>query len=83
MGKLIGKKLSKKDVMNPDWYMIKIGENVYADGWYFIQKGLEVDEYGKITGNWLINYEEGDLIELKEGEYYAISLGELIGRKYR
>ena len=51
MSKLIGRKLSKKDAMNPDWYMIKIGENVYADGWYLVEKGLKVDEYGEIINN--------------------------------
>ena len=62
----LGEKLSKKDVLNPNWHMIKDEENTYADGWYFVEQGNDLPNGSKAKNNWVINYETGEVKQLKE-----------------
>ncbi len=76
----LGEKLSKKDVSNPDWHMIQDGENTYADGWYFIKQGDALPNGSKAKSNYVINYETGEVKELKE-QYASLSLGDSVAVK--
>ena len=44
-------------------------EKIYGTGWNYVEKGTEIKNYGKTQCNWLINYENGDLIKIEEGKY--------------
>ena len=76
----LGEKLSKKDVSNPDWHMIQDEENTYADGWYFVEQGYELPNGSKAKNNWVINYETGEVKQLKE-KYASMSLGDSVAVK--
>ncbi len=76
----LGEKLSKKDVSNPDWHMIQDEENTYADGWYFVKQGDELPNGSKSQNNWVINYETGEIKQLKE-KYASMSLGDSVAIK--
>ena len=76
----LGEKLSKKDVSNPNWHMIKDEENTYADGWYFVEQGNDLPNGSKAKNNWVINYETGEVKQLKE-KYASMSIGDSVAVK--
>lgn len=76
----LGERLSKKDVSNPDWHMIQDEENTYADGWYFVKQGDALPNGSKSQNNWVINYETGEIKQLKE-KYASMSLGDSVAVK--
>ncbi len=76
----LGEKLSKKDVSNPNWHMIKDEENTYADGWYFVEQGYDLPNGSKAKNNWVINYETGEVKQLNE-KYASMSLGDSVAVK--
>ena len=76
----LGEKLSKKEVSNPNWHMIKDEENIYADGWYFVEQGYDLPNGSKAQNNWVINYETGEVKQLKE-KYASMSLGDSVAVK--
>ncbi len=76
----LGEKLSKKDVSNPDWHMIKDGENTYADGWNFVKQGDALPNGSKAQNNWVVNYETGEVKQLN-GKYASMSLGDSVAVK--
>ena len=67
--KYLGDKLSEMSAITGDWKNVIVGENTYKDGWYLVEKGDEIEGYGEAKLNWLLNYETGEIIELKDGEY--------------
>ena len=76
----LGEKLSNKDVSNPDWHMIQDGENTYADGWCFVKQGYALPNGSNAKSNYVINYETGEIKELKE-QYASVSLGDSVAVK--
>ena len=76
----LGEKLSKKDVSNPDWHMIRDAENTYADGWYFVEQGYDLPNGNKAQNNWVVNYETGEVKQLNE-KYASMSLGDSVAVK--
>ena len=74
--KYIGEELSEmKSVVEGDWKNVIVGDKVYKEGWYLLEKGKEISNYGKTKNSWLINYETGELINLEEGNYEIASAG--------
>ena len=67
--KYIGDKLSSMSAVTGDWKTVTVGESTYKDGWYLVEKGDEITGYGEAKYNWLINYDTGEMIQLKDGEY--------------
>ena len=65
----LGEKLSSMSAIAGDWKNVTVGENTYKEGWYLVEKGDEITGYGEAKYNWLINYDTGEIIELKDGEY--------------
>ncbi len=76
----LGEKLSKKDVSNPDWHMIVDEENTYSTGWYFVKQGYALPNGSNAKNNWVINYETGEVKQLKEN-YASMSLGDSVAVK--
>lgn len=76
----LGEKLSKKDVSNPNWRMIRDEENTYADGWYFVEQGYDLPNGSKAQNNWVVNYETGEVKQLNE-KYASMSLGDSVAVK--
>ena len=77
----IGKKLYTKNFENSDkWDYIYLEETskAYGDDWYYINKNTDIGNYGKTKKEWLINYENGEIIELKEGKYTEVSANNII-----
>ena len=72
----IGRKLYKKTLENSNiWDVIVINETQekYDDGWRYIPKETEVENYGKTKYNWLVNEYTGEIIQLEEGKYTELS----------
>ena len=72
----IGRKLYKKTLENSNiWDVIVINETQekYDDGWRYISKETEVENYGKTKYNWLVNEDTGEIIQLEEGKYTELS----------
>ena len=66
----IGRKLYKKTLENSNiWDVIVINDTQekYDDGWRYIPKETNVENYGKTKYNWLVNEDTGELIQLEEG----------------
>ena len=74
----IGAKLYDKTVANGNkWNVIKDNENniTYGTGWNYIEKGTQIESWGKAQKNWVINYETGEIKELKENSYNNLKYG--------
>ena len=77
----IGKTLYSKNFVNSDkWdYIFTISDKkIYGDDWYNILPDTELNGYGKTKNNWLVNYETGEIIELKDGEYTELSVNDTV-----
>ena len=73
----IGKKLYTKNFVNSDkWdYIYTTNDNKsYGDGWYYIKKDVNLDNYGKAQNEWLVNYDTNEIIELASDEYVEFSI---------
>ena len=75
--KYLGEELKNRKI-GEEWKMITVGENAYGTGWYLLEKGKEIDGYGKSNLNWLINYNTGEIIELEEGNYSNLSSNDAV-----
>ena len=77
----IGKKLYSKNFANSDkWDYIFIikDKKTYGTGWNYIASNTELDVYGKTKSNWLVNYQTGEIIEIKDEEYIELSVGNTV-----
>ena len=73
----IGKKLYTKNFVNSDkWdYIYTTNDNKsYGDGWYYITKDVNLDNYGKAQNEWLVNYDTNEIIELASDKYVEFSI---------
>ena len=80
----IGKSLKDKNIKNStDWNIVVTKEDnkPYGTGWNYIEKGTEIEGYGKVKESWLLNNETGEMIELKEGTYMTLSAGDMVAVK--
>ena len=75
----IGETLHTKTFENSNiWHVIVINDTqtVYGDGYRYIEKGTEIENYGEAQYNWLINTDTGEVIQLEEGKYTELSYGD-------
>ena len=72
----LGEELKSNSTENPDWTVIKLkNENKqYGTNYNYIKEGTEIEGYGKTKYNWVINYENGEIIQL--GDHLKVSSGE-------
>ena len=59
------------------WNIISIVEpyKTYGTGWTYIEKGTELENYGKTNYSWCINIETGEMIQLEEDNYVQLAYG--------
>ena len=79
--KTVGKQLYTKNFANSDkWdYIFTISDKKeYGDGWYYITNDTELENYGKASSNWIVNYETGEMLKLDEGTYTEMSVNNII-----
>ena len=75
----LGETLNEKNLADSsNWHIIKVDGTTYDTGWNFISKGTNLPSYGKAICSWLINYETGEIIELKEDNYMNLSPGDML-----
>ncbi len=70
--KKVGKPLYDRNLDNSSIWdiIIQNKENItYGTGWNYLEKGTEIEGYGKSKYDWVINYETGKMVQLKAGEY--------------
>ena len=73
----VGEKLYDRTVANGDkWNIVMNNDIIYGTGWNYIGTGIELESYGTTTREWLVNYETGEIIELKEGKFSKLKYGE-------
>lgn len=66
---MIGIQLYDKTMENSaiwDIIITKNPESIYGTNWRYIEKGTEIENYGKAQNEWVVNYETGEVIRLKE-----------------
>ncbi len=77
----IGKKLYSKNFANSDkwdYIYLQTDGKIYGDNWYYIKKGTNIENYGKAQKEWLVNYSDGEIIELEEEKYTEVSVNNVI-----
>ena len=80
----LGKKLVDRSLENSStWNMIVDESNNkrYGTGWYYIEKGQDIEGLGKAKNAFVINYETGEVIELEEDNYISLSAGDMLAVK--
>ena len=79
----IGKTLLDRTLDSNSWNVVvdKRNNKTYGTGWNYIEKGTEIEGYGKIENGWLINYETGEIVQLEEGKYDSITIDDTISVK--
>ena len=68
----IGKELLDRNLENSSiWDIIveKSNNKTYGTGWNYVEKGTEIEGYGKTKNNWVVNYETGEIIYLEDEGY--------------
>ncbi len=72
----LGKNLYDRTLENGDKWRVVImrdSNKSYGTEWNFIEKGTNLEGYGELKNDWLINYNTGEIIELKEDSYDILS----------
>lgn len=72
----IGIPLYDKNFENGNsWNMIVLNnsQEVYGTGWNFVKQGTMVEGYGEIEQDWLMNFNNGQIIPLESGSYSYLS----------
>lgn len=78
----IGETLNTKNLANSSkWHIIKVNDKTYDTGWNYVEKGTELERYGKAENSWLLNYETGEIIQLEEDNYINLSAGDMLAIK--
>ncbi len=74
--KPIGIPLYNKNLENGNrWNLIilKDTHKQYGTGWYFVEKGTHLEDYGILKSAWVMNPQTDEKVELTEGSYNHIS----------
>lgn len=71
-----GIKLANKQVGNPEWAIITEVDGdrtvaTYGTGWYFVEKGTELEDIGILKNDYIINYETSKAIRF-DGHIHTI-----------
>ncbi len=71
----IGKKLNNPKFNNSQWDLIVINSSQqrYGDSWNYIPKNTNIPDYGLTKYNWLVNYNNGEIIKLEENTFTELS----------
>ncbi len=80
VGQTVGKRLYTKNFVNSDkWdYIFTVEDKKeYGDGWYYIEKNTELENYGKSSNNWVVNLETGEMIKLEDGTYTELAINNI------
>ncbi len=78
----IGETLNSKNLDHTsDWHILKVDDVSYETGWNFVEKGTELNGYGKAQYDWLVNYETGEIIQLEDDNYLSLSAGDMLAVK--
>ena len=78
----LGDELNEKRLDNSsNWHVIKVNDKTYDTGWNYIKSGTELKDYGQAKNDWLVNYETGEIIQLKEDKYMSLSAGDMVAIK--
>ena len=59
------------------WHVLtnKNTNETYGNGWNYIKKGEEIQDYGETKYSWLVNYETGEVKQIEENEYTELYYG--------
>ncbi len=70
--KYLGKELHDRNMDNSSIWDIIVANSdntTYGDKWRYLEKGEEIENYGKLKNSWVVNYETGEIIPLEEDNY--------------
>ena len=71
----IGEPLYDKILENGDKWNIVVNNNTlekYGTGWNYILNGTEIIDYGKTQYDWVVNYNDGDIVQI-DSNYTVLS----------
>ena len=75
----IGEELKDRTLANGDnWKIISVNDTkqIYGTDWYYVETGVNLENYGETKYEWVINYNTGEVIELPEKGFVKLSYGE-------
>ncbi len=61
-----------------DVFVDNINNITYGTDWNYINKGTNIENYGKANNEWLVNYETGEIIQIDDN-YTRLTHGDSIG----
>ena len=74
----MGVELYDRTIENGNKWHILTNNNTdetYGNGWNYIKKGEEIQDYGETKYSWLVNYETGEVKQIEENEYIELYYG--------
>ena len=75
----IGEELRDRTLANGDnWKIVSINDTgkVYGTNYYYVGKGTNLENYGETKHEWIINYNTGEVVELRDEGYTKLAYGE-------
>ncbi len=76
----LGKELLDKS-LDSTWNIIVSNDKTYGTGWYYIEKGKEIEGLGTAKNAFVINYETGEVVQLEDDNYILLSAGDMLAVK--
>ena len=61
-----------------DVFVDNINNITYGTDWNYINKGTDIENYGKANNEWLVNYKTGEIIQIDDN-YTRLTHGDSIG----
>lgn len=75
----VGEKLYDRNISNGNkWKIIYVKSNqkIYGTNWIYIPKGTEIDDYGKVSNDWLVNNESKEVVNISDGDFQKLQYGD-------
>ena len=80
----IGEELKDRTLANGDnWKIVSVNDTnkIYGTGYYFVETGTNLENYGATKYEWIINYDTGEVTKLEKDEYTKLAYGDNLAVK--
>ena len=80
----IGEELKDRTLANGDnWKIVSANDTnkIYGTGYYFVETGTNLENYGATKYEWVINYDTGEVTKLEKDEYTKLAYGDNLAVK--
>ena len=80
----IGEELRDRTLANGDnWKIVSVNNinKIYGTGYYFLETGTNLENYGDTKYEWVINYDTGEVTKLEKDKYTKLAYGDNLAVK--